>query len=171
MRKRWKWLIGTFSVLVVVGVVGGILLWDYHEKPSFCGATCHIIQPYVDSWESSIWLDHNHAKEDITCTECHKTTLVGSATELISYLKGDYKTPMRERKVSMEECFECHGTYEEMIPLTAPEVLGAERNPHDGHWGRLECSICHNMHRDSVDYCAGCHDPVTDAPGWVPPES
>jgi cytochrome c nitrite reductase small subunit len=167
-KKLW---LGAGAILVMVLVVGGIAFWNYHDQPQFCSQACHILEPYVASLGDPDSLAYAHAQEDILCTDCHRTTIPGTTSELVAYVTGDYKTPMRERKVPMEECFECHENYEKMIPLTDPEILGSERNPHDGHWVELECYICHNMHRESVDYCSGCHDPVTEAAGWEQAEA
>ena len=165
MKKRRIWI--SVAIVLVVLVGAGFALWEYHEQPQFC-VICHIMQPYLDSWESSSMPVAIHAAEGITCLECHEPTIKQQINEVIVFVTGDYKIPLRERKLPKEKCFECHDNYEVLIPLTEE---GFERNPHNSHWGEMECHICHNMHRDSVDYCAQCHDPVTDAPGWVLPES
>ena len=33
---------------VVLGGVGAVGSWQYHEQPQFC-ATCHIMEPYLES--------------------------------------------------------------------------------------------------------------------------
>jgi fumarate reductase flavoprotein subunit len=30
-------------------------------------------------------------------------------------------------------------------------------NPHAGHVGELECTLCHNGHRADELYCSNCH--------------
>jgi len=164
LKRRNIWVIvGVAAVLVIIA---GVALWNYHEQPQFC-ATCHVMQPYLESWESSPFLAQAHAEEDITCLECHEPTVQQQVEELIKNVTKDYETPLRERKIPKEECLECHehGSYEELIQRT--EEL--ERNPHDSHYGEMECRICHKMHKVSVDYCAQCHAPVVTGPGWITP--
>ncbi|MCJ7619633.1 MAG: hypothetical protein MUP64_05385 [Anaerolineae bacterium] len=54
-RKR----VAVISVLlgvVVVGGVGAVAAWKYHEQPQFC-ATCHIMGPYLESWRLTSFLE------------------------------------------------------------------------------------------------------------------
>ena len=89
--------------------------------------------------------------------------------EVVNYATGNYFYPFPETELSMDTCFSCHGSYEEIIPPTSPALTGALRNPHAGHWGELECSVCHNSHRDSEVYCDECHKEYMDenTPGWT----
>jgi len=41
-------VIAVLPGVVVIGGVGVIGLWRYHEQPQFC-ATCHIMEPYLES--------------------------------------------------------------------------------------------------------------------------
>jgi hypothetical protein len=154
--------------LAMLAAMGTVWVKDGRKNPGYC-TLCHE-EPYYEGWaeEDSVMLAHSHAQMGISCQTCHGRTVSESLEEWKDYVVG-YEVPLRERKLPMETCFTCHGSYEEIIPLTDPEVLGSERNPHDGHWGQLECNVCHNMHRESIDYCAGCHNPVTDEVGWVSP--
>jgi len=54
-RKRIV-VIAALSGVVVVGGVGAIGLWRYHELPQFC-ATCHIMDPYLESWQLTSFLE------------------------------------------------------------------------------------------------------------------
>lgn len=154
--------------LATLAAMGTVWVKDSRKNPEYC-AMCHE-DPHYESWagDDSVLLAHDHAQMGVSCQTCHGRTVGESLGEWRDYFVG-YEVPLRQRKMSMDFCFRCHGSYEEIIPPTAPEVLGAERNPHDSHFGQLECNVCHNMHRESVDYCAGCHPPVTDDPGWVQP--
>lgn len=140
-------------------------LWRYHEKPEFC-ATCHIMQSYLESWQSSDHLVRIHAKEGSECLDCHVPTIQQQMQEGLKYIIRDYETPLAERSLDPEFCLSCkeHGSYDEIRERTRNNP---ERNPHDSHWGEMDCGLCHNMHRESVDYCSQCHPPVTDKPGWV----
>jgi hypothetical protein len=141
---------------------------DSLSSPTYC-ALCHA-QPYYTSWaQGPDDLAHKHAQLGISCQTCHGRDLGTAVDELVTHITGNYTVPLWERTLPMDTCFQCHDSYEAVVPLTDPARTGAERNPHAGHWGTLECAICHNMHRTSVDYCGGCHNPVTTAPAWETP--
>ncbi len=157
--------------VVAVGGVGAVGFWQYHERPEFC-ATCHIMQPYLESWQESDYGAYAHATHDVTCLECHEPTIDQQVNELVVYVQGDYEIPLQEREYPMEFCFDCHEpnehtSYEEVVELTADLDL----NPHDSHVGQPDCGICHKMHELSEDYCAECHDPVATGAGWTVPVS
>lgn len=164
IKKRWKWLVGSLGVLVIVFVAGGIALWEYHEQPGFCADLCHIMQPYEDAWASSNYEAHLHAQEDIACLDCHEPTIKQQIEEVSKYITGDYKIPLRERKMPQETCLSCkeHDSYPDLVQTTEEW----ERNPHDSHWGEMECVLCHNQHRPNVLYCTQCHDDVTVPQDW-----
>jgi len=153
--------------VVVLGGVGAAGLWEYHEQPQFC-ATCHIMDPYLQSWQGSDYGAYAHAVADVTCLECHVPTLQQQMDELVVYVQGDFTVPLEERDFGDEFCFDCHETtehtsHEEVIQLTADLDL----NPHDSHLGQMKCATCHKMHAPSEDYCAQCHGPVATGPGWT----
>ncbi|MGA9347940.1 MAG: cytochrome c3 family protein [Anaerolineae bacterium] len=155
------------GIAAVVIIIAGVALWKYHEQPQFC-AICHIMQPYLESWESSPFLAQAHAEDNITCLECHEPTIQQQVDELKAYVQGDFEVPLEERKFPMEFCFGCHEpnehtSYEEVIQRTE----GLELNPHGSHIGEMECRICHKAHRASEDYCAQCHGPVATGLGWT----
>jgi cytochrome c nitrite reductase small subunit len=163
LKRRNIWVIVGVVVGVIV-VVAGVALWNYHEQPQFC-ATCHIMQPYLESWQSSPFLAQAHAEESVTCLECHEPTIQQQVDELVKFVTNDYETPLEEREFDQEWCLRCHehGSYEELIQRT--EEL--EPNPHDSHYGEVECSVCHKVHRESEDYCAQCHASVVTGTGWI----
>ena len=136
-------------------------------RDRFC-ATCHIMDPYLESWQASDYGAYAHAVEDVTCLDCHEPTTQQQVDELVVYMQGDFEVPLDERQFGTEFCFDCHEpnehtSYEEVIQLTA----GLELNPHDSHLGEMECATCHKTHRPSEDYCAQCHGPVATGPGWT----
>ncbi len=155
------------AVCAVLGLVGASLvsLRDMARNPSFC-ATCHIVQPYVETWADSGYLANTHAQLGIPCQECHPQSIGTLVSEVVSTIRHTYDDPLTQIKVPAAECFRCHGDYQTLAERTSDLI----QNPHDSHWGPLDCGVCHKMHRDSIDYCAGCHDPTTDKPGWtIPP--
>lgn len=151
--------------VVIVGGAGGVAFWEYHEQPRFCG-TCHIMQPYLDSWQESDLGAHYHAEYEVACLDCHVASLGQQVHELVVYVQGNYDLPLSEMEYSMEDCFRCHehGSYEQIIEMTADLKSEVGANPHDSHYGEMECRLCHKMHRESEDYCAQCH-----SYGWAVP--
>jgi len=73
---------------VVLGGVGAVGFWQYHEQPQFC-ATSHIMEPYLESWQKSDYGAYVHAIEDVTCLECHVPTVEQQVHELVVYMQGD----------------------------------------------------------------------------------
>jgi len=159
MAKKWIVVIVVLCVVVVLGGVGAVYLWEYHEEPQFC-ATCHIMDPYLETWQSAGYGAGSHAEYDVECLDCHVPTIEQQVNELVVYVRGDYEIPLRELKYPKEDCYGCHehGSYEEIVQMTAEleDTVGA--NPHASHYGDMECRLCHKMHKESEDYCAQCHD-------------
>ena len=156
-RKRIV-LFGVLLGVVILGGVGAVVLWEYHERPEFCG-TCHIMDPYLESWQASDYGANAHAEYDVACLDCHVPTLEQQVNEFVVYVQGDYEIPLPELKYPKEDCLQCHehGSYAELIEKSAylEEEVGA--NPHNSHWGEMECRLCHKMHKESEEYCAQCH--------------
>lgn len=155
------------ALTVAVIAIAGTGLWWYHKQPSFCGNTCHIMKPYLESWENSTFYAHAHAEKDVACLDCHETTLKQQVEELVKYVKGDYKTPLRQRKFNKEWCLRCHehGSYQEISERTKD----MQPNPHSSHLGELECRACHRMHQPSQLYCTHCmqQTKVAIPEGWA----
>ncbi|HJX38664.1 MAG TPA: ammonia-forming cytochrome c nitrite reductase subunit c552 [Anaerolineae bacterium] len=167
MSKKKIVVIGVLLGVVVIGGVGAVAAWKYHEQPQFC-ATCHIMDPYLESWQASDYGAYAHGAEDVACLDCHVPTVQQQVDELVVYMQGDFTVPLEELEVTDEFCYDCHlpndhTSYEEVGQLTA----GLELNPHSSHLGELECDLCHRMHGLSEDYCADCHGPVATGPGWT----
>jgi hypothetical protein len=161
-----KIVVAVLLVLLIVPTMGMMWIKDSRHSPAYC-AGCHQ-DPYYTSWtggSSAYSLAHQHAELGMSCQTCHDRTLSRSLEETANYLTGNYYYPFQEQKLPIKTCLTCHESYEKVSSLTNTKITGEKRNPHAGHWGELECGECHNMHRDSVDYCAQCHEPI-DAPGW-----
>jgi hypothetical protein len=152
-------------MLATMAMVGGVK--DGRQNSAYC-ASCHQ-DPYYTSWSdpNSTDLARKHAEQGVTCQACHARTMSRSLEETANYITGNYYYPFQEQKYPMATCLSCHDSYQKVISLTTTKITGKERNPHAGHWGTLECYECHKVHRDSFDYCAQCHNPVADGPGWV----
>ncbi len=181
MKKRTVWLI-VGAVVVVLGGGGGIAAWEYHEQPQFCG-TCHIMDTYLESWESPELLAGAHAEAGIECLECHVPTIQQQIEEVVKTITKDYEDPLEQRQFEKEWCFQCHehGSYAALIERTSDyEYLGVQVinphavtidlsivesrvSPHETEGDAPECYRCHEMHGESegesasLTYCFGCH--------------
>ena len=65
MSKKRIVVIAVLLGLVVIGGVGAVGFWKYHEQPQFC-ATCHIMDPTIEQ----------------------------QVNELVVYVRGDYEIPL-----------------------------------------------------------------------------
>jgi len=169
LKGRKVWMVVVASVVLIGIVAGGF--W-YHEQPQFC-AVCHVMEPYLDSWEDSNpepLLANRHAQEDVACLDCHEATVSDQIHELVVFVKQDYRTPLMKRNYPQSTCFECHlenehTSYKEIASRTQDyRVDGDSINPHDTHLGEEECYRCHRMHSTSyeIEYCyMSCHHEET----------
>ncbi len=138
----------------------------YQEDPESC-AKCHMIKPYVETWKASDFLVNRHAKAGIGCMECHQLPIQQQKENVAKSEKNAYKAPLEEREFGNDLCFRCHGSYKEIIERTKDfKAKGLAKNPHDSHYGEIDCNLCHKAHRVSVDYCSQCHQPGVSKPGW-----
>ena len=175
MKKSVKLLVVAVPALIVT-MLGGGALWEYHERPQFC-AICHPMQPYLDSWTGSEDLVYTHAEQGITCLDCHEPTIPQQVTEVAKFVTGQFETPLETRSFSEDFCLKCHehGTLDEIIERTKDvTILNVSVNPHDPHPGvdasvvkHFECWTCHRMHENSpkTEYCFNvCHHDRTFEP-------
>lgn len=153
-------------LLILVGTVTAAASLKASEKPSFC-ASCHIIKPHYQSWESGPLLAAKHGNKDVKCLDCHSRTLPEKMEEGFKYVTGQYQDPLKEGEFSKQECLKCHQKdQQKMIEATNFD----HGNPHDSHLGDVDCNLCHKMHRQSEVYCVQCHDfewfKKLDKGGW-----
>jgi hypothetical protein len=157
------------AIVAVAAIVGGMALWDYHEQPEFC-AVCHIMEPYLETWQESDYQVGLHAEADLECLDCHEPTIGEQVTEVAKFVTGQYEDPLATRRFPEEFCLRCHehGSVAELIERTKDyTILNEPHNPHDPHPGKdesvvkhFECWTCHKMHRNSpgTEYCfTVCH--------------
>ncbi len=81
-------------------------------------------------------LSHLHLLSDISCSDCH----------------GKKK---KETSLSSDDCHTCHDGFDAIVSLTS----SIEPNPHDSHYGEMDCDVCHHLHSPSENFCnqPGCH--------------
>ena len=165
------------GVIVVVLVAAGAGLWGWHEQPSFCSAICHSpMDPYVDGYFSD---DMSlavvaHRTDDVTCLECHDSSIGEQISEATAWLSGNFSDPLTLRRFgTVEFCGRCHDDgdettgkdWEDIIATTA-HYQNSGRNPHDSHLGAIDCYTCHSMHSKSKLYCTQCHDNIKVPDSW-----
>jgi hypothetical protein len=170
-RRAAKVSLAALAVIIVSAAGGGVWLNSRIQTPDYC-ANCHVMAPYYDSWKSSALLANTHAGSGFACQVCHPRTLKTAVIELAQTATGRYAVPIKDHRVKPEECLTCHGTYQDLAEFTkdlkGPDGFALGRNPHDSHWGKLDCGVCHKMHKPSAELCAGCHGfPAVTGPGWV----
>jgi len=137
-----------FAVLVSVGGATTYVALGITTKPEFC-ATCHIMEPYVESWRTS---SHNH----VPCVDCHYEpglleTFEGkfkALSQLAKYVTATQGTkPWAE--VSDYSCMRsgCHSNR----LLEGELQFGRVRFDHRHHLvglrrgKRLRCTSCHSQ--------------------------
>jgi len=171
LNKKKIWVLGIIAVPILFAF-SGWGAYEYHETPQFCGNTCHMMQPYVDTLETGGKMAAKHAEAGVSCLDCHEPTIEEQMRELKVYVTGEYKNPLKKRKFENDWCFRCHehDTYEMVKETTADWVEEVNRNPHDSpHFHNLECYMCHQSHRDSAIYCSECHLMPHLGEGWEVP--
>lgn len=162
-RKPVNWLrVLTISnivivALVAVGLGGMAVLHQSDTNPNFC-ASCHIMQPNVNSYLTGTNLDHAHQQAGVQCKECHDYDVLAEVTSGINFVVGNYEVgadgKLSKRAYGNEMCLQCHISQDHVAQKT--DFL--ERNPHDNHYGKMDCKTCHVSHGEQIDYCSQCHD-------------
>lgn len=174
--RPWKkWILPVALVGAIVVAVAGVALWEFHEEPQFCSTFCHMMEPYVASWNGSDSMAHAHGQAGVTCLHCHEPTIQEQLQELAIFVSGDYQLPLNERQFEIAWCLRCHehDSYLSVAERTRDYTVSGivvnphQRtvdfdnllNPHATGKGEIECQECHKAHRESpgIEYCYGCH--------------
>ncbi|KAA0887965.1 cytochrome c3 family protein [Oryzomonas rubra] len=83
-------------------------------------------------------LADKHKSEGVACVSCH-----GKDVNEI---------------VPNQNCLACHESFEKIAERTKDMPI----NPHkSAHFIDLECSTCHDGHKDGTVFCQSCHGPIT----------
>jgi hypothetical protein len=164
-----RFLLSGFVLVFLIFATGDLMAAEkspYQEAPQSC-AGCHIIKPYVESWKNSDFLAHKHEQAKIACAECHQLNAKQKSQNIAAFKNRKYKSPLDEREYGNDLCFRCHGSYQEVRERTKDfKDKGLLRNPHESHYGDMDCNMCHKIHRTSIDYCSQCHETGVNKPGW-----
>ena len=134
------------ALLVALGLVVIAVSAELSSTPSFCGS-CHIMQPYFDSWVTS-------THSEVPCVDCHIPPGItaefrkkSEALSMVSrYFTGTYGTnPWTE--IEDASCLRCH----EKRLLFGQEVYGGILFDHAPHLTemrrgkKLRCTSCHSQ--------------------------
>ena len=159
-EKKFNWF--KFSIIANIVLVAGVgvalasmaILHQSDVNPNFC-STCHIMEPYVDSYLTSNHLDNVHAQANVQCKQCHSDYDIPAEIESgIKFITGNYDKDMPQRRFDDHVCTQCHISMEFLAKTT--DYL--RRNPHASHWPDLKCRSCHISHGEQIDYCSECHE-------------
>lgn len=184
LRKSARWfrwagwvLAGLTGLSLLVSLAGWFYFWPPLSGGDASGeqcTRCHVVEPYLEDMNNPEWLVHDHLQEGVKCLDCHQLSLADKFQETITYLNlnGEFRNPLRRYKYPQETCLSCHehGSYEQIalvttdLGVTDDQAGGTPANPHQSHFAKLECHLCHRMHEQSVDYCAECHKYDWDVP-------
>lgn len=158
----------TLAILFVA--LAGFVVWGigYTNSSDFCNS-CHIIEPYVETWGKSPM-----GKRGVNCVDCHfEPGAVGyargkiySLMKLAEYIGGQKETPPPSPTLlTSSACLQCHGeepnprypnTRDVVDPAdpTYPSIPVTDPNdpdntiyfPHDFHVekAQVKCAECHS---------------------------
>lgn len=181
--KDKKKVVMLFSIAAIVVVGVGAGFWAWHEQPGFCATMCHnTMGSYLETYEQSNFLVHEHAQVDVACLDCHEAELSTQLEELQAQISGAYRQPFAKMETDDAFCLRegCH-TRDQIVAATSDYTAGNDTkvNPHEitfsPEYGKTEsphsvpgstipCATCHTMHRESqgIDYCYDtCHHTKT----------
>lgn len=113
--KRWLRRIGIGAAILLVVGAAGIGTADYYTtRPNFCG-TCHVMDPYYESWSHDV----HGAKFGTLCVDCHYApgerftfrAKFKGLSQVASYFSGRYGAGRPRAHVADESCLRsgCHG--------------------------------------------------------------
>ena len=158
-RRRFRLGWSGFALLLVlilnVGIAAAFTIeHQFSTRPELC-STCHIMEDHVESYLSSSYMDHVHARANVGCKDCHSDyTITDQLSSVWQYVTGDYPAVMQPRRIEDEMCLQCHISLD--YHATRTDYL--RRNPHLSHWPELRCTSCHMSHAEQIDYCSRCHE-------------
>ncbi|MHB9150384.1 MAG: cytochrome c3 family protein, partial [Thermoleophilia bacterium] len=175
MRQRIAWIALSGLVLLAVVTVFG---FRETSTSSFC-SSCHMIEPYKVSWDSS-----THAAVGVGCVDCHfEPGAVGytkgkiySFIKLTQFAAGTTeKKPEAGKLVLRAACIQCHENVRDPNDSRYPTDIIVEgiAFPHQFHLdeANLLCSDCHSgiVHGSQLvgeekpqaaadpEFCNSCH--------------
>jgi len=171
MSTKLKIILAVVLIVAVLVIGGGTVLAGgfFADSPEACGK-CHLMQPWVESYLQSDFLDNVHAApiQVAKCENCHRQSLFQKANEVFSYARGQ-RTVSGKNVNTQAACSTCHqpARIVEAVQsrpefISNPELsyhLNAENAKacRDPRAELVRCQDCHKSHQAGVNYCATCH--------------
>jgi hypothetical protein len=140
-------------ILVIVIAIPSLYIYDYTQNnPRFC-LTCHLMNNAYDSW-------HVSAMHDISCHNCHETTMAESMEHVFDVLTKNPNVVTKPVVIDNSMCETCHVSND---PQWLQIANTAGHKVHIfGNNDSIECIDCHglNLHvfEPPSDTCVQCHD-------------
>ncbi|MDD6120350.1 MAG: NapC/NirT family cytochrome c [Selenomonadaceae bacterium] len=152
---------------VCIALLGvGMVSIEATNQTSFCGESCHEMDPMYQSYQHSL-----HAKAGVGCADCHeKPGLTGTVQskwqgtkELVLHVTGQVPDPIKMENPDSTNCYTCH-----QDKVLDAETAAKHNDPHSAkHFENgMTCLTCHSgvVHNDKVnadlpsrDGCYTCH--------------
>lgn len=135
-----------FGIIIAISLIFLLLSIEITSQPQFCGF-CHVMKPYVRSWQTS-------THKGVACVECHIPPGITSefkkkfeALSMVTkYITGTYGTnPWTE--IEDSSCLRCH----EKRLLQGKELFQGVLFDHTPHLlelrrgEKLKCTSCHSQ--------------------------
>ena len=151
--------------IVGIGFLGASVgMIELTNQTSFCGTTCHEMDPMYQTWQTS-----NHKTVD--CADCHEQPgLEGTVKskwkgtkELFIHIGGNIPDPIKVENTNEINCYVCH-----QDKMKEAELAAARKDPHTAkHFENgMNCVSCHTglVHNEMVnkslpsrERCYTCH--------------
>lgn len=97
------------------------------------------VSEVLAGWPGSMFTDGIHRDSGLECGDCHQQLPPAGGSQ-------------------GAVCLDCHGSGS-VFGMTA-ETSDYEPNPHDLHYGPIDCTFCHRMHEEQGPACSFCHSDV-----------
>jgi hypothetical protein len=163
MLRVVKIVVAVVVTLLCVATMGVLAMRDASRRPEYCN-TCHVVQPYYETWVEGDLLAHEHQRAGIPCQSCHPQDMQALLREQQVNLQAGSTVMIVDSAWADDECLACHGD----AATLAERTQGLDPNPHASpHLGEVACVQCHRMHKTSEYACAECHEDVELGPGWT----
>jgi nitrate/TMAO reductase-like tetraheme cytochrome c subunit len=163
MLRVVKIVVAVVVTLLCVATMGVLAMRDASRRPEYCN-TCHVVQPYYETWVEGDLLAHEHQRAGIPCQTCHPQDMQALLREQQVNLQAGSTVMIVDSAWADDECLACHGD----VATLAERTQALDPNPHASpHLGEVECVQCHRMHKTSEYACAECHEGVELGPGWT----
>ena len=150
LTRRFRRLVAVF-VLAVLALACWFVFY-YSKTPEFC-ASCHHMEPYVQSWRES-----KHGEEGVFCNDCHfppgvKNYLRAKAATMVELIKHITKTQGPSPQAEVEDASCLRGGCHDISKLDDKKVFFKDKYPfdHGRHLSglrrgkELRCTSCHSQ--------------------------